>query len=244
MNTSNPAPSPALDADPAYQRRNRMGAVTVALAFLFIWQADFWLATPDVAGTLANKGMDLVDSPTVESPAWLRIAVGAMLAFGLITTTAFARACWNEGEDRIALAVLKETDSTASRQLRHSIWAKRGKKITLMLLLGAMFAYLFSFDVERARLTLDIQEIERGAAEWENVGLGLLVDQNLLVHAVPAAETTAASIESRSAVSLALPSAVGYALLWLLHGVLLMLPMPSRRPLGPSMRSTSDDAAA
>jgi hypothetical protein len=243
--TTTPTPSGGPDAGIMLQRRARTAAITVTIMFLFVWQADLWLATPDVAVALANKTMALVDSPLGESPVWLRVGIGAMLAMSLISITAFARLYGDDGGDRTALMALSGTDSTESRQLRRSTWAKRGMKISLMVLLGAMFAYLFRFDVERAHLSLDVQELGRETQEW---GLSLADGQSLMVEADPTAEIVAAPDTGGSALNLAMPSAVAYGLLWLLHGVLLMMPVRSRSPLSSRMvvqgGSASDDVEA
>lgn len=226
-------PSSGFPGEISRAKRARQTLWTLVIAYVFIGFVDFWLATPDVAETLANKAMAMVPQSaamegdvTSVTPVWLRICVGITLTLGFLAATFGLKKLSDPADQREAIAALQPGDDQEFRDLQRMIWAKRGLKVAYMLVLVGLFSHLYSYDLERARMMEEVRSMQQEEFEWTDLGVSLTGGELSTNEAIPSATVATSGADSSS--SLAKPALVIYCLLWILHGILVLLPNPTR----------------
>jgi hypothetical protein len=218
-------------------------AFTVFLGVL-IANADFFLGMPDVSEPLAYKAASLLNqldkklpgdcavSPT--SPI-IRISCGVLVVLMWLGITVGWKACTNTASLKSSLATLAPGDDERFRSLKRSIrmcWAGRA---VYMVVFAGLLSFLYTFDLEKARLVvsnLQVEESTQADDLFKDFDLNLSGNTLTTNEATPQAvlsapKTTPAALEE-SARKLARPQVLVYALLTMLHGLLLIIPCAER----------------
>jgi hypothetical protein len=215
------------------------------LAVALIATADFWLAMPDVAEMLANKATSLIahmqntlggtntvdhDTVTLVTPVALRVCIGITIVCIFLMLTLGLKKCTDNTALRQSLARLAPGDDRGYRRVQSTIWLHRAGRIGYLALVTYFLCiYLYQFDLQRARAIVAVGSMEQTTTaklEWP-----ALESEN--PEAEPAANgAIASSAESgdpeQAARNLARPQMLVYALLVMLHGLLLLLPAQDR----------------
>lgn len=214
-------------------KRGRRTLWTKVIAYLFVGIIDFWLATPDVAESLANKAMPMVLQGALEgmsegisvTPVWLRICVGLTLTLGFLGATMGLTKLSDTTDQREALRALPPGDDLGYQSIRRAIWGKRAIKAGYMLVLVGLFSQLFSYDLERAKVMEEVRSLQQEEFEWTDLGVSLTGSELSTNEATPAVSmVNSVGADTSSTFALAKPALVVYCLLWICHLVLVCLP--------------------
>jgi hypothetical protein len=145
------------------------------------------------------------------------------------------KACTNTASLKASLATLAPGDDEQFRSLQRSIrmcWAGR---VVYMVVFAGLLSFLYTFDLEKARILVSNQQVEESTQAddlFKNFDLNLsgnnLTTNEATPQAVPSTlKSTPAALEE-SARKLARPQVLVYALLTMLHGLLLIIPCAER----------------
>jgi len=216
-------------------KRARNSFRTLIIAYIFIAIVDFWLATPDVAELLANKAMAMLPQDAAEgtaisvTPAWLRVCVGITLTLGFLAATYGLKKLSDTSDQQEAITALQPGDDLGFSTQQRMIWAKRGLKVAYMCILVGLFSHLYSYDLERARMMEEVRAMQQDEFQWDELGVSLSGGELSTDEASPqTGEIPSDDGDTSSVAALAKPALVIYGLLWILHGILVLLPNPTR----------------
>ena len=217
-------------------KRAMMITLAVGATYAFIWMADFWLATPDVAEYLANKSMTLVaqftgavqtakDGVSV-TPVWLRLVIGGILTSGFLALTAWVKSQSNEAHQHEAIQRIQPGDDHTFRRIQRVVWFKRLGKVGYLGALAMLLYLLYQYDLTRAHLWNDLQTLSTETKEWADVGIRISGGELQSDESTGTSkqEAKAANNTGDSSADLARPALVVYCLLFMLHGVILLAP--------------------
>jgi hypothetical protein len=213
--------------------RGRRTLWTKVIAYLFVGIIDFWLATPDVAESLANKAMPMVLQGALEgmsegvsvTPVWLRLCVGLTLTLGFLGATMGLTKLSDTADQSETLRALQPGDDLGYQIIRRTIWVKHAIKAGYMLILLGLFFQLFSYDLERAKVMEEVRSLQQEEFEWTDLGVSLTGSELSTNEATPATPIASNSgADTSSTFALAKPALVVYCLLWICHLVLICLP--------------------
>jgi len=212
-------------------------ALTFGIGIL-IFFADLFLGTPDLAEDLAHPVMSLIPASWLESvavdaeastatPNWLRLTLGVVLSLVALALTVTVKAIGDETPVLHARRRIGAGDRQGWRLISRQLWTKRAVKIGYLVVMFGAFSWLYSYAEKRAEVmeSLALQSTEE--LNWKTLGGNLLpTGQVETSEASPASDAHGGDAEVRKGGSLALGAAAIYAMLFILHAVLLMLPMP------------------
>jgi hypothetical protein len=220
-----------------------------AFAVVLISNADFWLAMPDVSENLANKATSLIvqiqdkisgtaselNKSAFATPVALRVGIGITVVCIWLALTLGWKACTDTEELRQSAAALVPGDDEGHRRIQQSILLRRVGRIGYMVILGGLFCYLYTFDLQRARTVVALGQMEDVATttiEWPDFGVGISNGELETDEATPKLDSPAQKIapvdSEQAARNLARPQVLVYALLAMLHGLLLVIPTGQR----------------
>lgn len=221
----------------ANERAARRNKIMVWAYIVLIAVIDILLATPDVSEYLASKAMVYVPKmwtpveiinghDVVITPVWWRLLVAANLVAAFLTVTLGFKSVTNESKLHARRNAVEPGDTRNFNRLTFGIWFFRLLKLGYMALLGLLFYHLYDYDLQRsdliAKTMLLESQMEQAAAPQLPGGGGA---------AQPNADGGVAGQQSPaspgSGAGLAKASAVVFCVLWLLHGILFMLPSDS-----------------
>jgi hypothetical protein len=213
--------------------------IVASLAYVI----DLSLGTPDLAEGYAHRAMSWFPESwlnpnggtpahenaesSVPTPWWLRLGIGMLLCWLVLTATFLAKWIGNENPIRAAQQGLAPGDHRGWRMLSLRIWRCRLYKLGYLAVMGVFFCWLYFGAVRREMLVADIASQKVEKIDFRSLGSSLL-------------ETGGASGGEATATGSALPNAAAgkedgaYALgdaaiymsLWLLHALLIALPLP------------------
>ncbi|MCA9081555.1 MAG: hypothetical protein KDA58_13410, partial [Planctomycetaceae bacterium] len=223
--------------------------VFTCFAVILAANTDFWIGMPDVTEQLANKCTSLVsqvgnfvsgtsggqaaDAANAATPVGLRVALGIIIVCIWMSLTLGIKWTTDTKDEQSAIHALQPGDDEGYRRLRRVIWLKRLGRIGYMPILIGLLTYLYSFDIERARLVVAARHMSEQTAvdttDWSQFGLELGENGELSTNeAVPTATNVveeAAPVDAeQEARNLARPQVLTYSLLAMLHGLLLIIP--------------------
>jgi hypothetical protein len=220
-----------------------------AFAVVLMSNADFWLAMPDVSENLANKATSLIvqiqgkvsntasefDRSALATPVALRVGIGITIVCIWLVLTLGWKACTDTEELRQSAAALVPGDDEGHRRIQQSIWLRRVGRVGYMAILGGLLCYLYTFDLQRARTVValgQMEDFDTTTIEWPDFGLGisngeLETDEATPKQDIPIQQATPVDPE-QAARNLARPQVLVYALLAMLHGLLLVIPSGQR----------------
>jgi len=190
---------------------------------ILIANTDFWLATPDLAEMLAHKCTSMVgNGNALVTPTWLKVLIGLMISIVFIAVTYVFKWVTNVQPEKEAIMNLQAGDHDGYRQHRNSRNRKYFGKFFYMTILATAFYALFQFDMERARQTAELKNLL--AAEEEistsNFSMGLEEESiNTDNH-----DKAPVSESQDHTFIMAIPALVIYSTIWLLHGLLMIVP--------------------
>jgi hypothetical protein len=181
---------------------------------------DFFVSA-DVTEWLAHSIVPLFYTDTVDvTPVWLRIGTGIGFVILMLGVTLLLKyvTFWflaNLRERRNHVVV---GDDATYRALTWQIWVCQGAKIGYMLLLGIFYFWLYGFALERAALMASIDAASQIMSLDTGYSIALDGELELATPSAVAQENTTATSQ------LASSYAVLYGCIWLLHGLILVLP--------------------
>lgn len=212
-------------------------AFTVGIGVL-IFFADLFLATPDLAEDLAHPVMSLIPASwlgsvaedagaSMSTPNWLRLTLGVVLSLVALALTVTVKVISDETPVLLARRRLGAGDRQGWRLISRQLWTKRAVKFAYLLVMFGAFSWLYSYAEKRAEVMESLASQSTEELNWETLGGSILPSgQAETKEATPAPDAHGAITEVRKGGSLALGAAAIYAMLFILHAVLLMLPMP------------------
>ena len=218
-------------------------ALTVFLGVL-IANADFFLGMPDVSEPLANKAASLLNQldntlpgDSAESPPspGIRILCSVLVVLMWLGITLAWKACTNTASLRASLATLVPGDDDVFRSHQRSIrmcWAGRA---VYMVVFAGLLSFLHAFDLEKTRILVrngQVEEFTKAEDLFKDFDLNLSGNNFTTGEATPqevppTPKASSAALEE-SARKLARPQVLVYALLAMLHGLLLIVPCAER----------------
>lgn len=207
------------------------------IALIFI--ADLFLGTPDLAEDLAHPVMSLIPESwmpasaadgtvSMETPNWLRLTIGVVLCTVVLALTIAVKLIGDESSVHRARRRLAEGDLQGWRITTRQLWTKRLVKGTYLVIMLGAFSWLYTYAEKRAEVMEKLAAEPAGEMNWENLGLSILSTGEVKTdEATPDLSANEETAEPEDDGSLALGAAATYAMLFILHALLLMLPMPS-----------------
>jgi hypothetical protein len=230
--------------DPAFRirvaaARKARGILVFTMGIIaLIFAADLFLGTPDLAEDLAHPVMSLMPeswlpapagdgTTSTETPNWLRLTIGVVLCTVVLALTIAVKLIGDETSVHRARRRLAAGDTQGWWSITRQLWAKRlVKGIYLVIMLGA-FSWLHTYAEKRAEVMAKLASEPAGEMNWENLGLSILSTGEVKTDEAIPEPSEEENAESEDGGSLAKGAAATYAMLFILHALLLMLPMPS-----------------
>ena len=195
---------------------------------------DILLATPDVSEYLASKAMVYVPKAlahvelingheVVITPVWWRLVVAANLVAAFLAVTLGFKNVTNESKLHARRNAVEPGDTSTFNWLTFGIWFFRLLKLGYMALLGLLFYHLYDYDRQRAWFTDQTMRME---SQMEQAAAPQLLRTEGASQPTGDGESRGqeAAASPESGVGLAKASAVVFCCLWLLHGILFLLP--------------------
>lgn len=216
-------------ADDRSAFRNML-AVLAIIPLLAI--ADQFLATPDVSEWLASKAMVYVPQAWIEktaegfpvTPVWLRFAAGTILVSAFLAITLLVKKTSDASNLLAARFEVEPGDTASYNRLTALIWLRRSMKPAYMAILAVLLFNLYDYDRQRAKIVAaNVASIEA----LENTDKPLVVlgsDTDASAKSEKPDEKKSNSSDD-PATGLAKASAVVFCALWILHGLLVLMPM-------------------
>lgn len=231
--------------DPVYRRRVETARRALKISFfcvgisILIFFADLFLGTPDLAEDLAFPVMSLIpdtllpDADSVEAgsaatPNWLRLAIGIILSVVVLALTIAVKIIGDEAPVHNARKRLSAGDTRGWRLTTRQLWTRRAVKVGYLAIMFGAFTWLYTYAQERARV---MESLTAGSVEemdWQNLGFNLLsTGEGEIDESIPAANKESGESDTAVSGKLALGAGATYAMLFILHALLLMLPTPN-----------------
>ena len=218
------------DADEAFRERvaedrSQWRCRGMLLAAVVVYVAGEFFASGDVADTLARQIAPLFDLPPTmsETPVWLRrIAgygfVGIMLFATLGIKYAAALFCENFEAAKARAAVGQHSVFWKNTL---GIWTAHLAKVAYLVAVAFLYFWLYGFAQDRAALNDPDKEEEAPTAP-------IKFERGAVVAAQPPVENSEAPKKPGIGSRLGMATGVLYICLWVLHSVLLVLPVNGR----------------
>jgi len=234
------------ERDPGYRRRveaarrnrSRFGQLAFVVALIFI--ADLFLGTPDLAEELAHSTMSLLpgtgtaegaaekpgnERASVATPKWLRLGVGVLLSAIVLVATLLVKKVGDETEHRRAQQRVAPGDREGWRVLMRRIWACRALKAVYMLAMAGFFCWIYTYAHARAEVMDSYAKMPSMEVDFASLGVSLFATGELVTDEATSGSAGESNADAASTNRLALGAAATYTMLWLLHGLLLLLPI-------------------
>ena len=221
----------------AAERAARRTNIMIWSYIVLIAIIDILLATPDVSEWLASKAMVYVPKAwtpvevingheVVITPVWFRLIVGANVVAAFLAITLGFKKITNETTLQKQRHTVEPGDTRNYNRLTANIWLLRALKVGYMASLAVLLFHLYDYDQQRARLVASTLAMER---EMTNSATPQLLGSEGSTGGSTGSTQNAApsNVAAASDTGLAKASAVVFCCLWLLHGILLVLPTDS-----------------
>lgn len=216
-------------------RRARNLIVFTVGVILLIFLSDLFLGTPDLAEDLAHPVKSLIpeswlpetgseEGESSATPNWLRLVIGMTLSTVALALTIAVKIVGDETPVHNARRRLSQGDAKGWRQVTIQLWTRRAIKIGYLAIMLAAFTWLYTYAEERARVMESLTAESGQELNWANLGSNLLSTEEGKDHE-PILEDTSGP-ELKKGGKLALGAGATYAMLFILHALLLMLPTP------------------
>ena len=185
-----------------------------------------FFASGDVAEWLAHQISPLFDIRTEQTPVWLRRAAGVGFVGIMLGVTLLLKfvTSWFGAKFKAARAQAQIGEHSLFWKMTVGIWCNHAVKAAYLVAVAMLYFWLFGFAQERAAFTAAIvaEQQEQGA---DSMNLGVKLDGGAVEE--KKAETTKAEEQKSGAIggNLALATGVVYVCLWMLHGLVLVLPV-------------------
>ena len=220
-------------------------AWTIVLVFMaIITVTDIFFVTPDAAGYLADRAMTFnpaawkqVDSKAATdasqplatattTPVWVRLLAGGIVVAAFIGLTLGVKKVADERELQEARFAVSPGDHQTYNRLTRAIWSRRAMKVGWMCVLAGALVTFYEFDQQRNQLTVSLAKEDKQANASSMPPVMLGTDGSIVTSKpqTPEAESAEDQIKKVSAAGLSKATAVVFCAIWLLHGLLLLLP--------------------
>jgi hypothetical protein len=217
-----------IDGFPARAAADRSAwwAFLIFVAAVILYVVGEFFVAADVAEWLAHPMAPLfVDGQgNAETPVWLRRVVGVFFVGLMLGVTLVLKYVTTYRTHRLLerRAQVIADDAVSYRSLTMGIWLNHGARIGYMAAVAGLYIWLFGFAQERAAIMASLAAEQK---TMETLDLGFKIEGGEVQSTGPTSTPTGAAAESRAAGhKLAYASAVIYVCLWLLHGLVLLLP--------------------
>jgi|GEM_PF-2610041 len=178
-------------------------------------------------GDSTSKEREEDEQKSVPTPNWLRLVVGVVLSLVVLALTVTVKLLGDETLLHRARRRLGAGDGRGWRMINQQIWTRRAIKLGYLVIMLGAFTWLYTYAEKRAEVMESLASESTDELSWDNLGVRLLSTGEVQTdEATPAPATKSNEVESKDGGSLALGAAATYAMLFILHALLLMLPMP------------------
>jgi len=212
-------------------RRNKIKFIAYCA---LIAVADMIMATPDVVEMWASKAMTFVPealtpvemingNEVVITPVWWRLCVAGVGVALFLAITLGWKGATNESKLQERRNAVEPGDTRSFYRLTFGIWFRRALKLGYMALLGLLFYHLYDYDLQRSKL---IAQTMLAESQMEQTAAPQLLGADGAGQPTGNSGSNAqdATASPDSGEGLAKASAVVFCCLWLLHGILFLLP--------------------
>lgn len=168
-----------------------------------------------------------VEQKSVSTPNWLRLVIGVVLSLVVLALTITVKLIGDETPLLRARRRLGAGDAHGWRIINQQLWTRRAIKLGYLVIMLGAFSWLYTYAEKRAEVMESLASESTDELSWDNLGVSLLSTGEVETdEATPAPVADSAGADSKKGGSLALGAAATYAMLFILHALLLMLPMP------------------
>ncbi len=208
--------------------RRDLRLIWVFWATILAYSVLEFMTSGDIAEMLACQMAPHfgIDPATGETPIWLRRAagvgfVGAMLLATLLTKLITG---WFAGVFKSARAALQPGEDQHHRILTLGIWSTYLTKLAYVAAIAALYVWLYGFAQQRAAFMADMAVDQKDVTEWSDLGFTIQDGTIETNEATP--DTSVTNDLEETSARLAGAVAVFYAIIVLLHILVLALPVP------------------
>lgn len=185
------------------------------------------ISSGDIAEFLAHQMAPLfrLDAATGETPMWLRRLAGAAFIGGMLGATLLIKfvTAWFADVFRTARASTMPGEHLRYWSLTGALWGMYFAKAAYVAAVACLYVWLFGFAQQRAALMADIAAEQKQTVEATDLGIRIergAVEAETAAGSKPAEETA----DSAATTRLAGATGVFYAVIVLLHALVLLLP--------------------
>ncbi|HKP05015.1 MAG TPA: hypothetical protein VJU77_16810 [Chthoniobacterales bacterium] len=183
------------------------------------------ISSGDIAEFLAHQMAPLFRLDTAgETPMWLRRLAGAAFIGGMLGATLLIKfvTTWFAGVFRAARASTMPGEHLRYWSLTGAIWGMYFAKVVYVGAAACLYVWLFGFAQQRAALMADIATEQKQVVE--STDLGIKIQRGAVETETVAVAKPAGTVDSAATTRLAGASGVFYAVIVLLHALVLLLP--------------------
>ncbi len=193
-------------------------------ASILLYVGGEFFASGDVADWLANQISPLFEIEGGETPVWLRRAAGAGFVGLMLSVTLLLKfiTSWFIGKLRQQRATVPAGSHAEFWSLTSGIWFNQFAKAAYLAVVLGLYVWLFGFAQQRAEIMAVIAAEQHQVAQLADVGFEIR-DGVIQTSAAAAAAPKEPEFEGGS--KLAMATAVIYVCLWVLHVLVLLLPV-------------------
>lgn len=165
-----------------------------------------------------------IDPATGAIPIWLRRAAGVGFVTGMLLATLLVKLIsgWFLGAFKVARAGLTTGEDGSYRKLSCAIWGIYLSKVAYVGAVAALYVWLFGFAQQRAEFMTDMAAEQKQASEWS--GLGFSMEGGAVKGDADATAKPGSTETSKTLSRLSGATGVFYAIIVLLHALVLLLP--------------------
>jgi hypothetical protein len=216
------------------ERAAQRNMIKIVAYCVLIAVADMIMATPDVVEMWASKAMTFVPKALtpveiinghelVITPVWWRLCVAGVGVALFLAITLGWKSATNESKLHLRRNAVEPGDTRNYYRLTFGIWFRRVFKLVYMGVLGLLFYHLYDYDLQRSKL---IAQTMLAESQMEQAGTPQALGTDGAAQPASNSGSNAqdATASPDSGEGLAKASAVVFCCLWLLHGILFLLP--------------------
>jgi hypothetical protein len=168
-----------------------------------------------------------VEQKSVPTPNWLRLVIGVVLSLVVLALTITVKLIGDETSLLRARRRLGAGDAHGWRTINQQLWTRRAIKLGYLVIMLGAFSWLYTYAEKRAEVMESLASESTDELSWDNLGVSLLSTGEVETdEAAPVPAVDSANADSKEGGNLALGAAATYVMLFILHALLLMLPMP------------------
>jgi hypothetical protein len=169
---------------------------------------------------------DPSEDGSVATPNWLRLAIGVMLSTIVVVLTVAVKMLGNETPLHDARRRLRSGDTRGWRTISRQLWTRRAIKVGYLAIMLGAFSWLYTYAQERARVMERLAASSVEEFRWDKLGVRILPTGEMDTNEATPPAAGASNADERKGGALALGAGTTFAMLFILHALLVMMPMP------------------